>query len=222
MNRLFDHFFNQVIIPYLEPRVRTGSIKAAKAYLQAVKVARKLVIGGFVIGTLSTFLIVGVLMALFGVLALLPLQPQVVPIVAIVLGALFSLSTGIGFYVFFREKTWLKITKSYDVMEAVTAPWESEVMPPNPMAVLRGEGPHGVLFDEEESSKRHTDISSAVIAGDKSHAVHSDVSAVNIGGSAAIMAPEAPVIIPPAVKTPQQRVDENDFRAHGRNPQPAF
>lgn len=149
MNKLFNQFFERVIVPYLEPRMRTGSIKAAKAYLEAVRVARKLVIGGFVIGSLSAVLIIGVLMLLFGILALLPLMPQVIPIVAIVIGTLFAGSTGIGFYIFFREKNWLAATKAYEVMDAVTAPWENEVTPPNPLAVLRGEGPHGDLFSKD-------------------------------------------------------------------------
>lgn len=210
MNKLFNHFFDRVIVPYLEPRMRTGSIKAAKAYLEGVRFARLLVMRGFMIGSLSAILITGVLMLVFGILALLPLMPQVIPIVAIVLGTLFAGTTGFGFYVFFKEKNWLAATKAYEVMDAVTAPWESEVTPPNPLAVLRGEGPKGNLFEQTAEEKRAgEDISSAVVAADKSHIPHSDVAAANVGGSAAIMAPEAPVIIPPAT-------------GRGRNPQPAY
>lgn len=202
MSKFFAHFINQVLVPYLEPRMRTGSIKAAKAYLEAVRLARSLVLRGFILGSLSSILIAGLLMLVFGVLALLPLYPQVVPIVAIVLGALFAGTTGIGFSIFFREKNWMKVTKAYDVMEAVTAPWENEVVPPNPFAVFKGEGPHGNLFDDTNSNKK-ADISSAVIAADRSHVPHTDVSAVNVGGSAAIVAPEAPLIIPSANPEPK-------------------
>lgn len=134
MTKLFDHFISRILVPYLEPRLRTGSIKAAKAYLEAVRLARSLVLRGFVIGSFSAILITGVLMLIFGVLALLPLQPQVLPIVAIVLGSLFAGTTGIGFFIFFREKNWLKVSKAYDVMDVVTTPWERELLPPNPFA----------------------------------------------------------------------------------------
>lgn len=211
IKKLLEHFINQVVVPYLEPRLRTGSIKAAKAYIEAVRLTRTLVLRGFVIGSLSAILITGVLMLIFGVLALLPLMPQVIPIVAIVLGTLFAGSTGIGFYIFFREKNWLTVSKAYEVMEAATAPWESEIKPPNPLAVFRGEGPHGHLFEDLAKSQKNSgdrfekktaDISSAVIAADKSHVPHTDVAAANIGGSAAIMAPEAPLIIPPSRNQP--------------------
>lgn len=161
MSKLIDHFVKQVVVPYLEPRMRTGSIKAAKAYIQAVRLARTLVLRGFLIGALSAILITGMLMLVFGILALLPLQPIVMPIVAIVLGALFASTTGLAFYVFFKEKNWLEVSKAYEVMEAVTAPWENEVVPPNPLAVLRGEGPRGGLF---ETTARNSEMTPTTIA----------------------------------------------------------
>lgn len=147
MNSLLKMIMGSLIEPWVEPRVRAGSIKAVKAYLQAIKIARYAVMGLFGLGAFAAILVTGILLLIMGVVGLLPVDPRAVAWTATIIGAILTIAALVGAFILFSQRRWLQMSKSYELMDAVLSPWPS-VIPPNPADVLKGEGPKGALRKE--------------------------------------------------------------------------
>jgi hypothetical protein len=140
INRLMNMMFGAFIGRFLKDKVQRGSIMAVKGYLQAVRVARLSLMGLFGVGAVSSLLVCGVVLVIVGIVGLLPITATAMSVTILVIGLLLSLSTAIGLIIAFNEKRWLKMSKSYELMDSVLTPW-SGVLPPNPMEVVKREAP---------------------------------------------------------------------------------
>lgn len=139
MSGIFDQIFKDVVEPYLAPRIRKGSINAVKGYLTSVDVARKIAISAFGIGAVAGVMVTGVVLMLIAIVGLLPLDPHAVLIGILVAGALMTTASAVIAYRGFNEKRWLKMSKSYELMEAALGEWDNSLVPPNPRDVMKGE-----------------------------------------------------------------------------------
>lgn len=139
MSGIFDQIFNDVVEPYLAPRIRKGSIKAVKGYLASVDVARKIAISAFGIGAVAGVMVTGIILMLIAVVGLLPLDPHAVLIGILVVGALMTIGSALIAYSGFAQKRWLKMSKSYELMEAALGEWDNSLIPPNPRDVMKRE-----------------------------------------------------------------------------------
>ncbi|MES2855336.1 MAG: hypothetical protein V4692_05715, partial [Bdellovibrionota bacterium] len=152
-SRLIQIILRSMIAPAVEPTLRSGSIKAVKAYIQAVKVARLALMGLFGIGAFAAVLVTGVCLLIFGAVGLLPIDPQMVALIILIVGAVMTLVSGIALYMMLSQKRWLAASRAYEMMEAVMAPWPDSI-PPNPADVFRGNGPK--LFEREKHEIRQS------------------------------------------------------------------
>lgn len=137
MKSVFDQIFNDIVEPYLAPRIRRGSIKAVKGYLASVEVARKIAITAFGIGAVAGIMVTGVILMLIAIVGLLPLDPQAVLIGVLVVGTLMTAGSAFVAYRGFAERRWLKMSKSYELIEAALGEWDNSLVPPNPRDVMK-------------------------------------------------------------------------------------
>lgn len=144
MSKITDEIFTKIVEPYLAPRIKRGSITAVKGYVTGVKFARLAAMGLFGLGVCTALFVVGLFLAVFGFLGLMPITPEAVAWSALIVGVLLFTVSGIGALVAFRQRRWLEISKSYELMDAVISPWSS-AMPPNPKSIFDGRGPKGEL-----------------------------------------------------------------------------
>lgn len=138
MNRLFNLAFGAVIQHVVKQKVREGSIKAVKAYISAVKGARLALMGLTALGVTASILVSGIVLMIIGLVGLFTLNANSFAITMLVIGAVLTLLVAIGFALMFSQKRWLELSKSYELMDAVLAPWPG-VLPPNPLNVVKGE-----------------------------------------------------------------------------------
>jgi outer membrane protein TolC len=69
---LFDQIFNDVITPYLEPRLKKTSIQAVKAYIKSIEAARKVAVTSYGTGIAAASAVAGVVLMLVAIIGLLP------------------------------------------------------------------------------------------------------------------------------------------------------
>ena len=136
MDSLLNGLFAQFVEPIIAPRIRAGSIHAVKGYVQFIAFARAMTGWIFGIGIIAAILMTGMGLAIMGIVGLFPIEPQALALTALILGAVMIIVATVTAIVFFRQSRWLRISKSYDMIAAVTAPWPT-MMPPNPMDVMR-------------------------------------------------------------------------------------
>jgi hypothetical protein len=128
------------LAPMAEPGLRAGSIKAVKAYIKTVKAARLAFMGLFGIGAFAAVLISGICLVIAGIVGLLPITAQAVAIILLVIGAIMAIGSSVALTMILNQKRWLQASKSYELMEAVIAPWPDSI-PPKASVVLSGQGP---------------------------------------------------------------------------------
>lgn len=137
MNRLLNLALSAIVGDLLKAKVREGSIKALKAYLMAIKGLRFGVMGLVALGVTASILVSGLVLMIIGLVGLFTLNSNSFSISVLVIGALMTLATGIGFALLFSQRRWLELSKSYELMDAVLAPWPGS-LPPNPVDVFKG------------------------------------------------------------------------------------
>jgi hypothetical protein len=137
VNRFMNMAFGAIVGQMLKHKIREGSIKAVKGYIEVVKYARLGVLGLFGLGAVAALLISGIVLMVIGVVGLLPIEATTAAIVLLVVGALLTLLVGVGLYMAFQQSRWLEVSRSYELMDTVLAPWPG-VLPPNPMEVVKG------------------------------------------------------------------------------------
>lgn len=140
MNRIMNMMFGAFVGRFLKEKIRRGSIQALKGYLQAIKVVRLGLLGLFGLGAVAAVLVSGIVLTIVGIVALLPISTTAMAITVLVIGLLFALGSGIGLMMGFSQKRWLEMSKSYELMDAVLAPWPG-MLPPNPVDVVKGRAP---------------------------------------------------------------------------------
>ena len=136
---LVDQIFNDVVTPYLEPRIKRTSIKAVKGYIKGVAVARKIALTSYGIGAAAAVLVSGIVLMVVAIIGLLPINPQAALISLLVLGAVMTAVAAFIAYQGFAEKKWLEMSKSHEMMEAVLKPWPTAYSVPDPRKILQSE-----------------------------------------------------------------------------------
>lgn len=137
MNRIFGFAFGTLVRQILKERIRRGSIEAVKAYITMVKSVRMAFLGLLALGMTASILVTGLVLAVVGLLGLLPLEARTVSWTLLVLGVLLAVLSGVGLGILFSQRRWLEVSKSYDLMDAALAPWPG-LFPPNPMEIFKG------------------------------------------------------------------------------------
>lgn len=140
LNRYLNMAFGAVIGHFLKDKIRRGSIKAVKAYIQIVSFLRLGLLGIFGLGVAAAVLVSGIVLVVVGIIGLLPIEATSAAVSILVIGLLFSIGAGIGLIMLFSQKRWLEMSKSYELMDSVLAPWPGH-LPPNPIAVVKGQAP---------------------------------------------------------------------------------
>lgn len=184
-NTIKDEIFRTIVEPFLAPRIKKGSIQAVKGYVTAVKFGRYALMGLFGLGAFSAILVVGLFMAIVGAIGLLPVEPETVALTTLIIGLVLFIGAGIGALMMFSQRRWLKMSKSYEMMDAVLSPWPS-MIPPNPKDVVKGYGPKGEL----DMATRRVE---------REHAAHAAATPSPV--SNAYAANDVPAVVPP-VDTP--------------------
>lgn len=174
MNRIFGFAFGALVRQVLRERIRRGSIQAVKVYITMVKNARMALLGLLALGATASILVTGIVLAIVGILGLLPLEARTISWTLLVVGALLAIVSGVGLGMIFSQRRWLELSRSYELMETALAPWPG-IFPPNPMGVFRG----STSEDEEEYRSRSRTASSraharpeAVVRTGEERAVH--------------------------------------------------
>lgn len=178
-----DEIFRVIVEPFLRPRIKKGSVQAVKGYVTAVKFGRYAVMGLFGLGAFAAILVVGLFMAIVGAIGLLPVEAETVALTTLIIGLVLFIGAGIGALMLFSQRRWLKMSKSYEMMDAVLSPWPS-MMPPNPRDVLRGYGPKGELDMATRRVERE------------------DFVATRRPVAPAYVSPDVPAVIPPVDAPP--------------------
>lgn len=130
---MLDHYLKEL----LQDRIREGSIKLVKGYITAVKGVRLAALGIFVLGVAAAVLVTGLVLMIVGLVQLLPVGATTMAVTVLVIGFLLALVAGVGLGLLFSEKRWLRASRSYELMDAVLAPWPG-VLPPNPVEIIWG------------------------------------------------------------------------------------
>jgi len=125
---LVAHFFGAAI--------RRRSIQAVRAYVQGVKYARTGVFAIFGLGLLAALMISGVVLMVIGIVELLPLTPIAMALSYLAMGFLMAFISLTIVIHFFREKRWLAVSRSFELIDAVLEPWPG-ALPPNPLEVIK-------------------------------------------------------------------------------------
>lgn len=141
MKSILNQIFDDVVEPYLAPRIKRGSIKAVKGYVSAVKVAREIALAAFGLGAVAGILVTGLILVVVGIIGLLPITTQAMLISLIVIGLAMLAVSGFLVYDGAKEKNWLEWTKANSLIAAVTSDWENSLIPPDPRAVMAGRTP---------------------------------------------------------------------------------
>ena len=137
MNRILTLALMNIYSRFFKDKVRRGSIRAVKTYVQTVGAVRLGLLGLFVLATAAALLVSGILLAIFGLMALAPIEPMAFAITILIIGILLAAISAVTLVMVFSQKRWLEVSKSYELMEAALAPWPDAV-PPNPMDVVKG------------------------------------------------------------------------------------
>ncbi|HVK62021.1 MAG TPA: phage holin family protein [Bdellovibrionales bacterium] len=148
-NSLIQVALRSLIAPILEKPVRSGSLKAVKAYVQTVQVARMALMGLFGVGAFMAILVAGIFFLIFGGVGMLPIEPRTMAMIMLITGAVLAVVGGIALAMILSQRRWLEMSRSYDLMEAALAPWPNSV-PPDPRDVLKGKGPK--LYNKRDRS----------------------------------------------------------------------
>ena len=136
-NRMMNMAFGAVIRHFLQQKIRGGSIRAVKAYIQGVKYARLAVMGLFGIGAVSAVLVAGIVLTIVGIVGLLPIETTTMAWTILIIGLILTAVTGIGLAMGFKQKRWLELSRSHELMDTVLKPWPG-VLPPNPLDSFKG------------------------------------------------------------------------------------
>lgn len=166
INRFMNMAFGAFIRHFLQQKVRKGSIQAVKYYITAVKFVRFGIMGLFGLGVAASILVSGIVLMIVGIVGLLPIEAQSVAITVLVIGLVLALLSAFAMLILFSQRRWLEMSKSYEMMDAALAPWKG-MMPPNPVDVLKGRGPHpGVsLADAADAVRIETERPSIASVG---------------------------------------------------------
>jgi hypothetical protein len=138
INQLINMLFMKYVGRFIEGSIRKNSIKAVKGYVQTVGLVRLSFLFAMQVSIATSILVAGLILMAVGIFDLFPLDPRMAAIASFVGGAILFVGSGIGLYLSFSEKRWLKVSKSYELMEAVTAPWPG-MMPPNPFDIINAQ-----------------------------------------------------------------------------------
>lgn len=144
MKSILNRIFEDIVEPYLAPRIKRGSIGAVKSYVSSIKILRDVALTSFTIGTVAGVLVTGLVLVAVGVIGLLPISAQAMMISMIVIGLLM---TAVAAYLAWdgaRETKWLEWSKSNQLIEAAIGEWENSLIPPNPKTVMKAQPPEAV------------------------------------------------------------------------------
>lgn len=136
---VFEQIFNEVITPYLEPRIKKSSLQAVKTYVKGVEKARKVAIASYGLGTAASILVTGVILMIVAVLGLLPIAPVTALISMLVLGAILTIGSIVVVVKGLSQATWIEKSKSNEMIEAAMKPWETPYSIPDPRKILSPE-----------------------------------------------------------------------------------
>lgn len=149
---LFEQVFNEVVTPFLEPRLKKSSLKAAKGYVQGVQSTRKVALASYGLGAVAATLVTGILLMVSALVGLLPIEPRTALVSVLVLGAILAAASAIVTIGGFKEALWLEKSKANELMEAAIQPWETPYSIPDPRKILSpGEAAKPVLAPGEEA-----------------------------------------------------------------------
>lgn len=124
LNRLLRHGVALLAERILKRKIREGSIKAVKGYLHLVRGARSALLGLFALGLTGSVLVSGVVLAVVGAVGLLPIATATMSVVILVIGLCMALSAAVAVVIVFSQRRWLKVSRSYELMDTVLAPWK--------------------------------------------------------------------------------------------------
>lgn len=125
-DRFLDILLKSIFGNFIGQKMRRISIRAALAYLQAVKTMRFVALGMFGLGVLAAVLIAGGVLMLIGLIGLLPLTPTGMAAVTLGIGLLLAAGAGVIALNIFSQIRWLEHSKSNEVIDYVLAPWETD------------------------------------------------------------------------------------------------
>lgn len=161
VSRIFNLAFGAVVGQFLKHRIRRGSIQAVKAYIQAVSYARLALLGLVGLIAATALMVTGLLLAILGLLELLPISEGAVAVTTLVLGLVLAIGIGAAFLWAFSQRRWLAWSKSYEMMDAVLSPWNG-VLPPNPVDAFKGRAPQGGLEAFERDHEQREQLMKAL------------------------------------------------------------
>ena len=138
INQLLTMLFMKYVGRFLEGSIRKNSIRAVKTYVEAVGMVRLSFIFAMQVSIATSILVAGFILMVVGIVDLFPIDPRMAAMAAFGVGAVLVIASALGIYVAFSEKRWLRVSKSYELMEAVTAPWPG-MIPPNPLDIIRAQ-----------------------------------------------------------------------------------
>ena len=179
INQLINMLFVKYVGQFIEGSIRKNSIKAVKGYVQTVGLVRLAFIFAMQVSIATSILVAGLILMAVGIFDLFPLDPRMAAIASFVGGAILFVGSGIGLYLSFREKRWLKVSKSYELMEAVTAPWAG-MMPPNPFDIINAQPEKSPKAEKEDFSEKKFSKSAARSREVESHSDRVDYPAASL------------------------------------------
>jgi hypothetical protein len=136
---VFNQIFDDVVTPYLEPRIKKTSLQAVKGYIKSVELARLVAMGTYALGAASAIAVTGVILMIVAIIGLLPIDPRSALISILVVGAVLTIASAVVAYLGFRQKQWLELSKSREMMEAAMKPWPTAYSVPDPRMIFKAE-----------------------------------------------------------------------------------
>lgn len=131
LNRLLNLALGKMLTQILKQKIREGTIRAARSYLLTIKTMRLVTLAIFGLGVAASMLVSGIVCVIVGLIGLSP-STAGLPVILIATGVVFALVALIGILMLFSQERWLRISRSYELIDTVLGPWPG-VFPPNPL-----------------------------------------------------------------------------------------
>jgi hypothetical protein len=110
-------FVDWVKREHLDPLIKLLKAKAAVAYLEGIKGARRFLILFCLLIFIVTLIGAGLVLIPVALLLFMPWEPQTKAIVGIVVGAVYLLVPLVGIFLVLSEKRWLAVTGARDTLD---------------------------------------------------------------------------------------------------------
>ena len=135
LRQYFDLTMTTLISRFFRDKIRRGSIRAVKLYIQTVNVVRMSSMALFAAAMLGAVLVAGIVLVVVGIVGLLPIEPWAMAATVLGVGVLLTVVSAVIVSQIFSQKRWLEASNSYELMDAALGPFEG-AFPPNPVELV--------------------------------------------------------------------------------------